>query len=185
MTLAISVASAAVALGFSLVWGRRNLAAAVARIDGEIMERWIAILPEIALFLACGLLVGVMQIPCIAGAAKALAAVALPNGMWGIAAILFVVPLITVAGIRPMVPFALLAPSIAAASLGITETGLYAMWIMTFMLSMLLSPISVLTMVTVTSFATPGRRLGLRSNGLYAAAFAAAATVGIGLLCAA
>ena len=95
-----------------------------------------------------------------------------------------ILALITVAGIHPMVPFALLAPIVSAASLGITGVGLYAMWIVTFMLSMLLSPISVLTMVTVASFDIPSGLLGLRGNGVYAAAFAATATLAIGLFCA-
>ena len=184
MTLAISIASSFTALTCALYWGRGNVSTALARADGELSARWTTIMPETALFLSCGLLVGVMQIPELAATAKSLAILVLPGGMWGIAAILFVVPLITVAGIHPMVPFALLGPTVSAASLGITETGLYGMWIVTFMLSMLLSPISVLTMVTVTSFDIPGRLLGLRGNGLYAAALAAAATVAIGLLCA-
>jgi hypothetical protein len=185
MTLAISIASSFTALACALYWGRGNVSTALARADGELSARWTTIMPETALFLSCGLLVGVMQIPELAATAKSLAVLVLPGGMWGIAAILFVVPLITVAGIHPMVPFALLAPTVSAASLGISETGLYGMWIVTFMLSMLLSPISVLTMVTVTSFDIPGRLLGLRGNGLYAAALAGVATVAIGLLCAA
>ncbi len=185
MTLAISVASTVVALGCSLYWGRRDVAGALERVDGQMMERWTAIMPETALFLSCGLLVGVMQIPELANAAKSVAAIALPNGLWGVAAILFAVPLITIAGIHPMVPFAVLAPIVSAASLGITETGIYAMWIVTFMLSMLLSPISVLTMVTVTSFGIPAHQIGVRGNGSYAAVLAAAATLVIGLLCAA
>jgi hypothetical protein len=184
-TLAISIASSFTALGCALYWGRGNVGTALARADGELAARWTTIMPETALFLSCGLLVGVMQIPELAAAAKSLAVFVLPGGMWGIAVILFAVPLITVAGIHPMVPFALLGPTVSAASLGITETGLYGMWIVAFMLSMLLSPISVLTMVTVTSFDIPSRLLGLRGNGLYAAAMAAAATVAIGLLCAA
>lgn len=185
VTLAISVASSVVALSCTLFWGRRDPAGALARADEEIVERWTAIMPETALFLACGLLVGVMQIPEIAAAAKSLAVAALPGGVWGIAAILFAVPLVTVAGIHPMVPFALLAPTVSAASLGITDAGLYGLWITTFMLSMLLTPISVLTMVTVTSFGIPARGLGLRGNGLYAAALAAVATVMIAVCCAA
>ena len=183
MTLAISIASSFTALACALYWGRGNVTTALSRADGELAARWTTIMPETALFLSCGLLVGVMQIPELAAGAKSLAVHVLPGGMWGIAAILFAVPLITVAGIHPMVPFALLGPTISAASLGITETGLYGMWIVTFMLSMLLSPISVLTMVTVTSFDIPGRLLGLRGNGLYAAVLAAAATIAIGLLC--
>ena len=183
MTLAISIASSFTALSCLLYWGRGNLSTAIARADGELVARWTTIMPETALFLSCGLLVGVMQIPELAAAAKSCAVVVLPHGMWGVAAILFVIPLITVAGIHPMVPFALLAPIVSAASLGITSVGLYAMWIVTFMLSMLLSPISVLTMVTVTSFDIPSGLLGLRGNGVYAAALAATATLAIGLFC--
>lgn len=185
VTLAISLASSVVALGCMLYWGRHEPPAALVRADEEIVERWTSIMPETALFLSCGMLVGVMQIPEVAAIAKSIAMAALPGGIWGIAAILFAVPLITVAGIHPMVPFAMLAPTISAASLGITDTGLYAVWIVTFMLSMLLTPISVLTMVTVTSFGIPARGLGLRGNGLYAAALAAASTVAIAVLCAA
>jgi hypothetical protein len=39
-------------------------------------------------------------------------------------------------------------------------------------------------MVTTTNFGIPGRLLGLGANGLYAAAFAAASAVAIGVLCA-
>jgi hypothetical protein len=185
VTLAISLASSVVALSCMLFWGRRDPPATLVRADEEIVERWTSIMPETALFLSCGMLVGVMQIPEVAAIAKSIAMAALPGGIWGIAAILFAVPLITVAGIHPMVPFAMLAPTISATSLGITDTGLYAVWIVTFMLSMLLTPISVLTMVTVTSFGIPARGLGLRGNGLYAAALAAASTVAIAVLCAA
>jgi len=184
VTMSISIASSVTALSCGLFWGRRNIAAALGRIDAEMIDRWTSTMPETALFLSCGLLVGVMQIPELAGAAKWLAGAALPGGIWGIATILFVVPLITVAGIHPMVPFALLAPTISGASLGITDVGLYAMWIVMFMTSMLLSPISVLTMVTVTSFEVPIHKLGVNGNGLYAAALSAAATVVIAVFCA-
>ena len=185
MTLAISVASAAVALACMLFWSRHDLGAALDWADEQIHERWTLIMPESALFLSCGLLAGLMQVPEMAGAAKAAIAFALPSGSVGIATLLVVVPLVTVAGIHPIVPFALLAPIVSAAGLGITELGLYAMWIVAFMLSMLLSPVSVLTMVTSANFRIPGRRLGLRANGLYAAALAGASAVMIGLCCAA
>jgi hypothetical protein len=184
MTLAISLAATALALTCLISWGRHDLGAALERADQEMRERWTSIMPEAALFLSCGLLVGLMRSPELAGAVGTLAASGLPGGMWGIAAVLFVVPLITVAGIHPMVPFALLSPLTNSASLGISDIGLYGMWIVAFMLSMLLSPISVLTMVTTTNFRISGRLLGLRGNGLYAAAFAAGSAVLIGLLCA-
>lgn len=184
MTSSISLAAAAVALTCLVFWGRHDLGAALERADDEMRERWTLIMPEAALFLACGLLVGLMRSPELAGAAKAMAAAGLPNGIWGIAAVLCVVPLITAAGIHPMVPFALLAPLTSSASLGISDVGLYGMWIVAFMLSMLLSPVSVLTMVTTTNFRISRRFLGLRGNGLYAAALAAGSAVLIGWLCA-
>ena len=184
VTMSISIASSVTALSCGLFWGRRDIPTAFARIDAEMIERWTSTMPETALFLSCGLLAGVMQIPELASAAGWFADAALPGGLWSVAIILFVVPLITVAGIHPMVPFALLAPTVSAASLGITDVGLYAMWIVMFMSSMLLSPISVLTMVTVTSFDVPTHKLGLNGNGVYAAALAAAATLAISVFCA-
>jgi hypothetical protein len=125
-----------------------------------------------------------MQSPELAGVARAAVAATLPGGMWGIGVVLFAIPVIAVAGIHPMVPFALLAPMVTQSSLGISEAGLYAMWIVAFMLAMLLSPVSVLTMVTTTNFGVSGRLLGVRGNGLYAVALAAASVVAIGVLCA-
>ena len=183
MTLAISLASAAVALGCMIFWSRHDVAGALERADAHLQERWQAAMPETALFLACGLLVGVMQVPALADAAKSLVAASLPGGIWGLATLLFALPLVTVAGIHPMVPFAVLSPIISAAALGISQVGLYAMWITVFMLSMLLSPVSILTMITTANFGISGRLLGLRGNGLYAAALAAASALLIALLC--
>jgi hypothetical protein len=184
MTSAISLASAVLALSCMFFWGRHDLGAAAERAEEQTRERWRLIMPEAALFLSCGLLIGLMQSPELADASRAVAMAALPSGLWGIAALLFAIPLIAMAGIHPMVPFALLSPMVTPSSLGISEVGLYGMWIVAFMLSMLLSPVSVLTMVTTTNFGVPGRLLGLRANGLYAAAFAAASAVAIGVLCA-
>jgi hypothetical protein len=184
MTSAISLAAAVLALTCTIYWGRHDIGAAVERAEEQTRERWTLIMPEAALFLSCGLLIGLMQSPELAGVARAAVAAALPGGMWGIGVVLFAIPVIAVAGIHPMVPFALLAPMVTQSSLGISEAGLYAMWIVAFMLAMLLSPVSVLTMVTTTNFGVSGRLLGVRGNGLYAMALAAASVVAIGVLCA-
>jgi hypothetical protein len=184
MTLAISLASAVVALTCTMFWGRHEIGAALERADEQARERWTLIMPEAALFLSCGLLIGLMQSPELAGVARAAAEATLPSGMWGIAAVLFAVPAIAMAGIHPMVPFALLSPMVTQSGLGISEVGLYAMWIVAFMVSMLLSPVSVLTMVAATNFGVSGRLIGVRGNGLYAVAFAAASALAIGVLCA-
>lgn len=182
MTLAISLASAAVAFGCIALWQRHDPAAALERADKRMRETWRSIMPETALFLACGLLVGLMQTPVIAEAAKHLAAATLPGGALGIGALLLAMPVASLFGIHPMVPFAVLSPVIPAALLGITDTGLYALWIVGFMLAMLVSPVSVLTMVTSVTFDLPGRALGVRGNGLFAAVLAAAATLLIAFL---
>jgi hypothetical protein len=184
MTSAISLASAVLALACTIFWGRHDIGAAAERAEDQTRERWTLIMPEAALFLSCGLLIGLMQSPDLAAAAVKIAATVLPSGMLGIAAVLLAVPVIAMAGIHPMVPFALLSPMVTQASLGISEVGLYALWIVAFMVAMLLSPVSVLTMVTTTNFGIPARSLGWRGNGLYAAAFAAASAVAIGVLCA-
>jgi hypothetical protein len=184
MTAAISVAAAVLALTCTMCWGRHDIGAAMERAEEQTRERWTLIMPEAALFLSCGLLIGLMQSPELAGVAGAAVAAVLPSGMWGIAAVLFAIPVIAMAGIHPMVPFALLAPMVTQSGLGISEVGLYATWIVAFMLSMLLSPVSVLTMVTTTNFGVSGRLVGLHGNGLYAVAFAAASVVVIGVRCA-
>jgi len=140
-------------------------------------------MPESALFLACGLVIGVMQLPELALPLRDAVALVLPGGAWTVVAVLVLVPLVTQAGIHPMVPFAILAPVLADADLGISTAGLYAMWIVTFMLSMLLSPVSVLRMMTSTNFAVPSRLLGWRGNGGFAAAFAGASALLIVLCC--
>lgn len=185
MTLAISLASTLVALGCIAIWGRRDFVAALARADERMHESWHSMMAESALFLACGLVVGLMQTTDLAETAKSLAMVVLPSGFAGIAALLLAMPLLSVIGIHPMVPFAVLSPVIPAAVLGISETGLYAIWIAGFMLSMLVSPVSVLTMVAGITFDLPGHLLGVRGNGLYAAVFAIAGAILIALCCAA
>jgi len=183
MTLAIALAASGLAVACTLVWERRDLGAAFQRIDTQIAESWASVMPESALFLACGLLIGVMQLPEFAAPARALAAALLPGGLAGMVAVLVLMPLVTLAGIHPMVPFALLAPVLGASDLGLSSAGVYAMWIVAFMLSMLLSPVSVLRMVASTNFALPSRLLGWRGNGGFAVAFASMSAVAIALCC--
>jgi hypothetical protein len=183
MTLSIALAAAALAVAATLGWGWRDGGAALERLDARIAESWTSVMPESALFLACGLLIGVMQLPELALPARDAIAGLLPGGASTVVAVLVLVPLVTQAGIHPMVPFALLAPVLAESDLGISTAGVYAMWIVTFMLSMLLSPVSVLRMMTSTNFAVPSRLLGWRGNGAFAAAFAGASALAIVLCC--
>ncbi|HUH85636.1 MAG TPA: hypothetical protein VLX85_13585 [Stellaceae bacterium] len=183
MTLSIALAAAALAIGTTLCWGRQDFGAALERLDDRISESWTSVMPESALFLAAGLLIGVMQLPELAVPLRHAVALLLPGGAWSVLAVLVLMPLVTLAGIHPMVPFAILAPVLSAADLGISTAGLYAMWIVAFMLSMLLSPVSVLRMMTSSNFAVPSRLLGWRGNGGFAAAFAGASALLIVLCC--
>jgi hypothetical protein len=100
-------------------------------------------------------------------------------GLIGLSMIVLGVPLLTICGIHPMVPFSILAPIITSASIGLPETSLYTMWIVVFMLSMLLSPASVLNILTASSFNMTTWSLSVKAHALYAAAFAA---IGIAVL---
>jgi hypothetical protein len=183
MTLAIALAAAALAIGATLYWGRQDLGGALERLDAQIGESWVSVMPESALFLACGLMIGVMQLPELALPIRDAMALLLPGGAWSVVGVLVLVPLVTQAGIHPMVPFAILAPVLGAADFGISTVGLYAMWIVTLMLSMLLSPVSVLRMMTSANFAVPSRLLGWRGNGGFAVAFAGTSALLIVLCC--
>lgn len=183
MILAISLASVGVTIAWLLFSGRDDLRSALWQADAQMSRTWQLVMPEAALFLASGLVVGLMHSAVVAHAVNTIARSTLPSGMYGVAMILIAVPLITVAGIHPIVLFALLGPAATSVVLGVNEVGLYTMWVVVFMLSMLLSPVSVLTMVTVTNFGIPGRLLGLRGHGLYALALALTSAAAIAMLC--
>lgn len=123
--------------------------------------------PEIALFLASGLFAAALRglnadapIAAVAGA-----------GPWAsMALVVFGVPLITSIGIHPIVPFSVLASALTPAALGTSEVGLYTVWVVAFMLCMLVSPVSVLSVTAAASFEIPTARIGLRAHWKYAMA---------------
>jgi len=163
------------AIGATLYWGRQDLGGALERLDAQIGESWVSVMPESALFLACGLVLGFMREPVVAEAARAVLAF-VPHGYPGLLVMLVGVPLVTTLGIHPMALFAVLAPVLTPSTLGMSEPAVFQAWIAAAGLSMIVSPASILTVTTVLSFGVPADQLCLRGNGLYAAGLAAIAT---------
>ena len=182
MTLAIATAAVIVAM-FLLTCATRTAARrqrsqmrdAFLRSDVRLGEAWAQASAETALFLACGLVLGFMREPVIAESARAIFAF-VPHGYPGLLVMMVGVPLVTALGIHPMALFAILAPVLTPAFLGLSDAGVFQAWIVAIGLSMIVSPAAILTTTTVLSFGVPADRLGLRGNGRYAAGLALMAT---------
>jgi hypothetical protein len=178
MTLAIA-ASAMIVAGLLLISATRNAGretGALLRADRQVADSWAQASAETALFLACGLVMGFMREPIVAETARAFVAAILPSGYPGLLVLTIAVPLVTALGIHPMALFAILAPVLTPSLLGISEPGVFQAWIVSIGLSMIISPASILTMTTVSSFGVPANQLCLRGNGPYALCLAAIAT---------
>jgi hypothetical protein len=145
------------------------------RSDAHLGEAWAHAGAETALFLACGLVLGFMREPVIAESARAVFA-SVPHGYPALLVMMAGVPLVTTLGIHPMALFAILAPVLTPAMLGMSEAGVFQAWIVAVGLSMIASPASILIVTTVLSFGVPAERLCLRGNGWYAAGVAGIAT---------
>jgi hypothetical protein len=175
-------ASAIVVAAFLLICATRDASPgdrrqALLRSNLQVNESWAQASAETALFLACGLVMGFMREPVIAETARAFAAAVLPTGYPGLFVLTIAVPLITALSIHPMALFAILSPVLTPALLGISEAAVFQAWIVAIGLSMVVSPASVLTMTTVSSFGVPAERLCLRGNGCYAVSLAVIATI--------
>ena len=178
MTLAIATAAvivAALLLTCTTRTQRGDLRQVLLRSNVQLGEAWAQASAETALFLACGLVLGFMREPVIAESARAVFAF-VPHGYPGLLVMMIGVPLVTTLGIHPMALFAILAPVLTPAILGMSEPSVFQAWIVAVGLSMIVSPASILTITTVLSFGVPAERLCLRGNGLYAASLAIIAT---------
>ncbi len=178
MTLAIATAAVIVAmllLTCATCTAKRNkrgdMRQVLLRSDVQLSGAWAQASAETALFLACGLVLGFMREPVIAEAARTVLAF-VPRGYPGLLVMMVGVPLVTTLGIHPMALFAVLAPVLTPAILGMSEPSVVQAWIVAIGLSMIVSPASILTVTTVLSFGVPADRLCLRGNGLYGAGLA-------------
>jgi hypothetical protein len=182
MTLAIATGAVIVAvllltcaMRTASMQQRGTMRQVLLRSDVELGEAWAQASAETALFLACGLVLGFMREPVIAGSARAVFAF-LPHGYPGLLIMMVGVPLVATLGIHPMALFAILAPVLTPSLLGLSEPVVFQAWIVALGLSMVVSPASILTVTTVLSFGVPAAQLCLRGNGLYAAGVAVIAT---------
>jgi len=182
MTLAIATAAVIVAVLLLTCATRAatrkqrgDMRQVLLRSDVQLGEAWAQASAQTALFLACGLVLGFMREPVIAESARAVFAF-VPRGYPGLLVMMVGVPLVTTLGIHPMALFAILAPVLTPAMLGMSEPAVYQAWIVAVGLSMIVSPASILTVTTVLSFGVPADRLCLRGNGWYAAGLAVIAT---------
>jgi hypothetical protein len=179
-TVAITVGCATIALGALGFAHRAAPATAVSHAETQVRAAWRQATAEMALFLAAGLVIGVMREPVIAARAAELAGL-VPAGAPGVLCLLLVTPLAGAAGIHPMAVFAVLGPSVSAVQLGISDTGLYATWIIGVGLSMLVSPASILTLTAATAFGLPRECVGARANAVFGACFAVVSAITISL----
>ena len=180
LSMTLAIATAAVFVAVSLLTGatRKNRGDArqvLLRANVQLGAAWAQASAETALFLACGLVLGLMRDPVIAASARAAFAF-VPRGYPGLLVMMVGVPLVTTIGIHPMALFAVLAPVLTPSMLGMPEPDVFQAWIVAVGLSMVVSPASILTITTILSFGVPADRLCLRGNGLYAAGLAAIAT---------
>src|SRR5581483_10136538 len=141
MTLAIATAAVLVAallligaMHAARQW-RGDMRQVLLRSDVQLGEAWTQASAEIALFLACGLVLGFMREPAIAGSARAVLAF-VPHGFPGLLVMMIGVPLVTSVGIHPMALFAILAPVLTPGVLGLSDPGVFQAWIVAIGLSM-------------------------------------------------
>ncbi|MBC7907877.1 MAG: hypothetical protein H7Y60_14190 [Rhodospirillaceae bacterium] len=126
--------------------------------------------PEILLFIATGWLgVGVLALaPSVDGMAVWLDPLrpVLPlTIMLGMA-------LLAVLGIHPMVVFGIIQPVVSQFGTGLPVLGEYAMWVIAFVLSLLVAPISVLTAFSAAASGLTAWQVSVRLQGGYALALA-------------
>jgi hypothetical protein len=146
------------------------------RSDHQVGEAWPQASAETALFLACGLVMGLMREPAVAESARSVTTAVMPLGYPGLLVMMIGVPLVTTLGIHPMAMFAILSSVLTPSLLGISEAGVFQAWIVAIGLSMIVSPASILALTTVSSFGVPAERLCLSGNGSYVAGLGVIAT---------
>ncbi len=82
-------------------------------------------------------------------------------------------PFITIFGIHPIVPFVVLVHLIDGATLGLTASEMYVLWVVSWVLSMMVSPVSALNVSAATFFHVSPWAVALRENIPHAIAFGA------------
>ncbi|HFD87108.1 MAG TPA: hypothetical protein ENJ35_05490 [Gammaproteobacteria bacterium] len=134
---------------------------------------WPAIEAEAALFVVAGILSSAISTNSVlsASAQSVVGEVTSPVVLYVI--VLAGMPLITILGIHPIVPFVILVHLIDGAALGLTPPEMYVFWVVGWIQSMMVSPVSALNISASAFFHVSPWTIGIRENVPYAFAFGA------------
>lgn len=177
VTSAVSLGGILGVFAWYLVFGWKSTLDKRAVLRDHTESTWRQMSAEASLFIASGLLASVLQEPYWSQALEPMSAWLNTSSWLSWGAIMLGVPLLTVAGVHPVVPYTVLVHQITAAGLGVEQTVLYMVWAVVWMLSLLLSPVSALNLSASVSFGISPWRVGLAANWSYGLLFGVTAMV--------
>jgi len=174
-SIVMSVSSAAIASVFLwayLIAGRAPSAISI-NPQKQIATIWPSIEAEAALFIAAGILAATLSMNEIFHdlVQSHVNTVASPLPLF--LTILVGMPAITILGIHPIIPFVILVNLIDGSTLGLTTSAMYVLWVVSWVLSMMVSPVSALNISAAAFFHVSPWAIGLRENVPYAVVFCA------------
>ncbi|CDG81560.1 hypothetical protein [Janthinobacterium agaricidamnosum] len=178
VTLSIAVAMIAGYLAESLLFTRKP---GLPSRQSEVARSVDGITPEILLLAASGLLIFTVQTLDLHSHLGAALMLAMTDRTTVLFLLLGVFPLITIAGLHPLVLFGLFFPLMNPPMFHDT-TIQYLAWTSTFVMSNLLSPVSTCAMLAATSLQKTTRQTSYISNGRYCIVFAVLTAVYLTLL---
>lgn len=150
----------------------------------QIDLAWSSMRPEAVLFLAAGLLAHIL-----AASPESLPVLTtldysalLREPATALAIVILGMPLVTLFGIHPIIPFVALVHLIHPQVLGFNAAQMYVLWMVAWVISMLISPVSALNITAAASFNVSPITVGIRQNFAYAAGFALVALAMFGAL---
>ena len=136
---------------------------------------WQAVIAESALFASSGVLAEVLKQPFWATELRHWFAF-LNQPTWeAMAALILGVPILSIFGIHPIVPFSILVHSVTPEGLRVAPQVLYMTWVVIWILSLLVSPISALNLSASAAFGVSSWRLGFHANWRYGLALGVSA----------
>ncbi|MEK8089329.1 hypothetical protein [Thermithiobacillus plumbiphilus] len=136
---------------------------------------WQAVIAESALFAASGILAEVLRQPHWASMLQYWLSFA-NQPTWGAMTTLVLgIPALATIGLHPIVPFSILVHTVTPQGLGVTPPVLYMTWVIIWVLSLLVSPVSALNLTASAAFGVSSWRLGFQTNWCYGLALGVAA----------
>jgi hypothetical protein len=146
-----------------------------ALLSAHTTRMWQAVIAESALFAASGVMAEVLRQPHWASLLQHwLAFVNRPT--WEAMAMLILgIPALAMIGLHPIVPFSILVHTVTPEGLGVAPPVLYMTWVVVWILSLLVSPVSALNLSASAAFGVSSWRLGFQANWRYGLALGVAA----------